>query len=167
MIRIKLKYLTFFIVVALFTSCKVSFTGASISPDAKTVSVAFFQNNAPIIQPTLSQAFTEDLRDIMISQTTLSLIPNNGDLSFEGAIIDYRVSPVAIQADVASSNRLTITVHVIFTNQKDATKDFDSNFTRFVDFPSSQNLTSIEAELIKQINQQLIQDIFNKAVINW
>jgi hypothetical protein len=153
--------------MTLISSCKVSFTGASIPPDAKTVSVSFFQNNAPLIQPTLSQAFTEDLRDIMISQTTLSLIPNNGDLSFEGTITDYRVSPVAIQADVATSNRLSITVNVIFTNQKDPTKDFDSNFTRFVDFPSSQNLTSIEAELIRQINQQLIQDIFNKAVINW
>lgn len=166
--RINLKYWGIIVLIfALITSCKVSFTGASIPPDAKTVSVSFFQNNAPIIQPTLSQSFTEDLRDIMISQTTLSLIPNNGDLSFEGTITDYRVSPVAIQADVASSNRLSITVNVIFTNQKDPTKDFDSNFTRFVDFPSSQNLTSIEAELIRQINQQLIQDIFNKAVINW
>lgn len=159
--------LIFLFLLALLYSCKISFTGASIPPDAKTVSIAFFPNNAPVVQPTLSQAFTEDLRDIFISQTTLSLIPNNGDLSFEGAIVDYRVTPVAIQADVASSNRLSITVNVIFVNQKDSTKDFESNFTRFVDFPSSQNLTAIEAELIRQVNQQLVQDIFNKAVINW
>lgn len=151
----------------LLSACKISFTGASISPDAKTISVAFFANNAPVVQPTLSQSFTEALRDIFISQTTLSLISSNGDLSFEGAITDYRISPVAIQADVASSNRLSITVNVIFTNQKDTTKDFEQNFTRFVDFPSSQNLTSIEGELIRQVNEQLVQDIFNKAVINW
>lgn len=165
--RRKIIALLVFIATASLVGCKISFTGASIPPDAKTISVSFFPNNAAVVQPTLSQSFTEALRDIFISQTTLSLIGSNGDLSFEGAITDYRVSPVAIQADVASSNRLSVTVNVIFTNKKDPTKDFEQNFTRFVDFPSSQNLTSIEAELIRQVNEQLVQDIFNKAVINW
>ena len=88
-------------------------------------------------------------------------------MHIEGAITDYRVSPVGVSNQAASSNRLTITVNVKFTNTKDSTKDFDTSFSRFVDFPSTQNIASIEQELVSQVNQQLIQDIFNKALINW
>ena len=135
--------------------------------DAKTISIAFFPNNAALVQPTLSQSFTEDLRNFFQTQSPLSLISKGGDLQMEGAITDYRVGPVGVSNQAASSNRLTITVSVKFSNSKDPSKDFESSFSRFVDFPSSQNLSSIEQELVSQVNQQLIQDIFNKALINW
>ena len=135
--------------------------------NAKTISIAFFPNNAALVQPVLSQSFTEDLRNFFQTQSSLSLTSRGGDLQIEGSIVDYRIAPISITDISAASNRLTITVNVKFTNTLDPTKDFDSNFSRFADFPSSQNLVSIESELIRQINQQLAQDIFNRALINW
>lgn len=153
-------------------SCKISysFTGASISPDIKTVSIKTFQNNAPLAQPTLSQSFTESLKDIFITQTNLTLIEKGGDLQFEGKITGYNVTPVAIQGNqvsTASLNRLTITVLVKFINTKDEKQNFEQSFSRFADFDASKNLASVENELIKDINSQLSQDIFNRAVTNW
>ncbi len=152
------------------SSCKLnySFTGASIPPEVKTVSIQYFPNNASIIKPTLSQSFTETLRDIFTSQTNLSLINKGGDLNFEGSITGYTVSPVAIQSnDAAALNRLTITVNVKFTNKKNEKQNFETYFSRFADYGSSQNLSALEDQLIKDINTQLTQDIFNKSVTNW
>ncbi len=155
-----------FISVLALQSCKLSLSGGNYG-EAKTISIAFFPNNAALVQPSLSQAFTEDMRNFFQTQSPLSLVQKGGDLHLEGAITDYRVGPVGVSSQTASTNRLTITVNVKFTNRLDSTKDFDSSFSRFVDFPSSQNLVSVETELISQINQQLIQDVFNKALINW
>lgn len=161
-----MKYVTLIILSVVLVSCKLSLSGGNYG-DAKTISIAFFPNNAALVQPTLSQSFTEDLRNFFQTQSPLSLISKGGDLQMEGAITDYRVGPVGVSNQAASSNRLTITVSVKFSNSKDPSKDFESSFSRFVDFPSSQNLSSIEQELVSQVNQQLIQDIFNKALINW
>jgi hypothetical protein len=161
-----MKYAALLILSVVLVSCKLSLSGGNYG-DAKTISIAFFPNNAALVQPTLSQSFTEDLRNFFQTQSPLSLISKGGDLQMEGAITDYRVGPVGVSNQAASSNRLTITVSVKFSNSKDPSKDFESSFSRFVDFPSSQNLSSIEQELVSQVNQQLIQDIFNKALINW
>lgn len=165
----KLAILILFLSVGIY-SCKVnySFTGASIAEDVKTVSVKTFQSYAPLANANLTQSFTEALKDVFISQTNLDLITRNGDLQFEGAITGYAISSVAIQGnETAALNRLTITVKVKFTNTKDSKQDFESSFSRFVDYESSQNIASIEDELIKDINDQLTQDIFNKSVSNW
>lgn len=151
-------------------SCKVnySFTGASIDEDVKTVSVKTFQSYAPLANANLTQSFTEALKDIFISQTNLDLVARDGDLRFEGAITGYAITSVAIQGnETAALNRLTITVKVKFTNTKDGEQDFETSFSRFTDYESSQNIASIEDELIKDINDQLTQDIFNKSVSNW
>jgi hypothetical protein len=161
-----MKHLVFLLLSLVLVSCKLSLSGGNYG-EAKTISIAFFPNNAALVQPTLSQSFTEDLRNFFQTQSPLALISKAGDLHIEGAITDYRVSPVGVSNQAASSNRLTITVNVKFTNSKDSTKDFDTSFSRFVDFPSTQNIASIEQELVSQVNQQLIQDIFNKALINW
>jgi hypothetical protein len=145
-----------------------SFTGASIAEDVKTVSVETFQSYAPLANANLTQSFTEALKDIFISQTNLDLAASDGDLQFSGAITGYRISSVAIQGnETAALNRLTITVKVKFVNTKDNKQDFESSFSRFTDYESSQNIASIEDELIKEINDQLTQDIFNKSVSNW
>ena len=161
-----MKYLAFLLLSLVLVSCKLSLSGGNYG-EAKTISIAFFPNNAALVQPTLSQSFTEDLRNFFQTQSPLSLISKGGDLQIEGAITDYRVGPVGVSNQAASSNRLTITVNVKFSNSKDSTKDFDTSFSRFVDFSSTQNISSIEQELVSQVNQQLIQDIFNKALINW
>lgn len=159
-----------FIIVGITTSCKVnySFTGASIPEDVKTVSIKTFQSYAPLASANLTQTFTEALKDKFLSQTNLDLITKNGDLQFEGSITGYRVTSVAIQGnETAALNRLTITVKAKFTNTKDKDLDFETSFSRYSDYESSQNLASIEDELMKDINDQLTQDIFNKAVSNW
>lgn len=168
----KTKYLhiTLILFLTIVISCKVnySFTGASIAEDVKTVSVKTFQSYAPLANANLTQSFTEALKDVFISQTNLDLVTRDGDLRFEGAITGYTISSVAIQGnETAALNRLTITVKVKFTNIKDDKQDFETSFSRFADYESSQNIASIEDELIADINDQLTQDIFNKAVSNW
>lgn len=153
-----------------FIACRVhySLNGASIPPEAKTVSVTFFQNLASMAPPTLSQSFTEALRTKLSSQSRLALISRNGDLAFEGSITGYSTMPVAIQSsDQAAQNRLTITINVKYTCSFDEKKNFEQSFSRFADYPSNQNLTAVESKLIETINDQLTQDVFNKALNNW
>jgi hypothetical protein len=137
-------------------------------PEAKTVSVQYFQNNASLAPPTLSQTFTEALKDKLSSQTRLAMINKGGDLSFEGSVTGYSTSPIAIQStDQAALNRLTITVSVKYNCSFDEKKNFEQSFTRFADYTSSQSLTAVEDGLIRDINTQLVQDIFNRALNDW
>ena len=145
-----------------------SFTGASISPEIKSISIQQFQNIAPLVQPTLSQTFTLALRDKFTSQTNLSLVKSNGDLNIEGEITGYTNQPVAIQGNQqAALNRLTITVKVRFSNKKDDKQDFETSFSRYRDYSSQNNLSAVESTLIDEINKDLVEDIFNKTVVNW
>ncbi|MBE9469100.1 MAG: LptE family protein [Bacteroidetes bacterium] len=147
-----------------------SFTGASISPDVKTVSIKDFKNLAPLIKPTLSIDITEALKDKFVSQTNLQLINYSADLNFEGQITGYNVKPIAIKGgenSVASLNRLTITIKIKFSNIKDPKQDFESSFSRYADFPSTDNLNNVQDGLAEEITSQLIDDIFNKSVANW
>ena len=151
-------------------SCRVSysFTGASISPSVKTVSIANFPNNAGLVVPTLSRTITEALRDYFTSQTNLTLVDRNGDLDLEGSINQYAVQPVAIQGnETAALNRLTIAVSVKFTNRTDPKQNWEQTFSRYQDYSSSFNLVTVQDGLIREITDQLVQDIFNKAVVNW
>lgn len=149
-------------------SIKYSFSGASISPEVKTVSVEHFQNLAPLVNPTLSNTLAETLRNRFISQTRLNVIAAYGDLSFSGEIRNYRVQPVAIQGnEVAAMNRLTIAVRVKFENIIDPTQNYDKTFTHFEDFPSSSQLAQVEQQLVTLIVEKLVEDIFNNAVANW
>ncbi|NVO02024.1 MAG: LptE family protein [Bacteroidetes bacterium] len=157
------------ILMPLINGCiTYSFTGASISTDVKTVSVQFFKNNATLVQPTLSRTLTDALKDKFMSQTSLNLINKGGDLSFEGQITNYSTQPVAIQGnETAALNRLTITISVKFTNIKNDKQNFETSFSRYEDYPSSKNLVSVEEGLIKQITDVLVDDIFNRSVVNW
>ena len=152
------------------SSCKVNYSlsGASIAPDVKSIAIKYFPKTAALGPSSLSQTFTEKLKDKFLTQTSLTLVNANADLTLEGAIIGYAISPQAIQANEnAARNRLTITVSVKFTNLKDEKQNFESTFSRFSEFESDKNVTSIEDELITDINTQLVDDIFNKSVINW
>jgi hypothetical protein len=151
-------------------SCKprISLSGATIPPEAKTVSVTFFKNNTSLGPPSLSQRFTEKLRDMVSQQTSLILLRGNGDLQFDGYISDYNVAPVAIQStDQARLNRLTISVNVAYQNKFEATKNFEQVFTRYADFPSNENISTREADLSTEIFRQITEDVFNRAFNNW
>ena len=145
-----------------------SFSGASIPAEAKTVSVDYFPNHAQLVNPLLSDNLTTALRSAMTNQTTLDLVETGGDLAFEGEIVDYTTTPTAITAgQTAAMNRLTIKVKVRFTNRIDDTKDFEQTFSRYEDYPSDQELTSVQEALTATIIEQLVEDIFNKALVNW
>ncbi len=153
----------------LLGSCGVySFTGASIPPEAETISVGYFPNDAPLVQPTLSQRFTEELQDKFLQQTNLRMVEGIGHLHFEGSITGYRTEPVAITGDDrAAMNRLTISVRVTFINEFDPGNDFERTFSRFYDYDSKLSLAQIENEAIDIITRELAEDIFNQAVVNW
>ena len=146
-------------------SCTLKFSGASLSPDMKTVSVQYFPNNAALVQPTLSQSLTEALKERLIGETSLSLVEQNADLRFEGAITNYAVT--IQQNETAAMNRLSVTIHVKFINNLDEKLSYESNFMRYEDYASTSDLSAVEDQLIKSINAQLVEDLFNKAVVNW
>ena len=151
------------------TSCGIySFTGASIPTEAKTVSVAYFTTTATNSPSSLNQTITEGLKDLFLSQTNLDLTELEGDLSFSGQITKYQLSPMAIQAnETAGQNRLTIDIKVKYTNSFDDKQNFESTFSRYRDFSSSQNLADVEIVLIEEITKELLEDVFNKAFVNW
>lgn len=168
--NVKQTYLLLIIVSALFfAGCGVySFTGASIPPQAETISVAYFPNDANLVQPVLSQRFTEELQDQFMRQTNLTLVEGVGDLHFEGAITDYRTEPIAIgDDDRARMNRLTITVRVSFLNEYDQDAEFQRSFSRYYDYDSNKSLAQVENDAIDQVTQELAEDIFNEALVNW
>jgi len=147
---------------------KYSFTGGSIHPDAKTVSVSYFQNKASMVQPVLSQVITDALKDRLTSQTRLSLVQSGGDYHIEGEITDYSTRPMAIQGnETAALNRLTVSIRVNFVNKPEPNKSFETTFARFDDYPSSSNLSEVEDQLIRNITESLVDDIFNRAFVNW
>lgn len=151
-------------------SVKYSFTGASVPPGAKTFSVQYFQNQAPLSGPTYSQTITDALRDYISSQSRLSLV-TNGDLDFQGSVKSFSTAPVAVASanpGQSSLTRLTITIEVTYTDKEDSKKNYTATFTRYADYPSSQTLAgSVQDNLVQQINKQLVQDIFDKAFNNW
>ena len=139
----------------------------SIPGEAKTISVQYFQNMARIVDPGLSQKFTDDFKDYIQGNTKLILINGTGDLDFEGSITGYDVKPVAITLEEASQNRFTITVNVKYTCLVKEELDFETSFSRYEDFASTQNFEDVKADLTENIVKLLIEDIFNKAFINW
>ena len=155
---------------ALLSACRmsVSLTGGTIDPRAKTVAVNTFPNNASLVNPMLSQLFTTALKDKIQGQTPLTIVSRQGDYEIDGEIINYSINPVAIQGnETAAMNRLTITVKVRFTNKFDDTKNFEQTFSRYADYASSRNFSSVESALVTEINDALTDDIFNKAFVNW
>ncbi len=145
-----------------------SFTGGSTG-DAKTIQIDFFPNQAALVEPTLSQRFTQDMQDLFLRQTNLDLVNNNGDLRFEGEITQYRVNPMsATSQQTAAQNRLTITVNVRFYNRLKEDDDFEKQFSFYSDFDANAQLTGgVLDSALDEILERVIQDIFNASVAKW
>lgn len=151
------------------SSCSVyNFTGTG-KIDAKTFQVNFFQNNADLTEPGIDRQFTLDLQDLIMNQTNLNLVSNNGDLLYEGEIVDYRITPITATADQqAAQNRLTIRVNVRFVNRKKETDDFEKTFEFYYDFAGRDLPTGVVLnEAIKTIFERITQDIFNDSLAKW
>jgi len=150
------------------SSCHVySFTGAAI--EGKTINIHFIENNARNAVPTLSPTFTQKLRQRIISQTSLSQLNNDlTDYDIAGTITNYDISIAAVVGtETSSKNRLTITANIIFVNRKNEKLNFTQSFSRFAEFNAAQNIQSVESQLIGDISDQLVDDIFNKCFVNW
>lgn len=153
----------------LLSACGIySFSGTSIQPDVKTIAVEYFQNNAMRVNPSLSASLSEALIDQYRRLTDLDIVSENGDLNVSGEIIGYDTRPTAVTADeVASQNRLTVTVKVYFTNRLHPEEDFEKSFSAYADYDSMQLLDAVEGSLCEDIIDILIEDIFNATVANW
>ena len=164
----------FLLALALSTSCGVySFTGASISPDVKTISIQTFYNNAPLGPSNMTVLFTEKIKDYFQQNTSLEIVDANGDLQLDGFITNYTITPVAAnvgtqnQGDFSALSRITITVSATYVNVQDPTYDFDQNFSFFKDYDTQTDLSANEEQFVEEIFDQIILDIFNASVANW
>lgn len=147
---------------------QLTFDGASIPENVHTASVQTFDNRAAYINPVLSQTLTEALKDRVINGSRLTLAEETGDVDFSGEIVAYETTPLAIQADaVSAETRLTVRINVRYENFRDPEKSWESSFSAYRDFPSEQNITAIEDELVSEIVKELTENIFNKAFADW
>lgn len=163
-----LLFLPLILSAVLLNSCHIySFTGASIPSTAKTFTVKYFPNQAQKVNPSMSQAFTEALKDKLSKETNLRLIDKEGDLEFSGAITDYTITAIGRQGNQAAANQLSISVKVDFVNRKKEHDEWSSTFTKTATFDATQSLAAVESDLVTQINKLLVDEIFNKAVVNW
>lgn len=162
----------FALVVAafMFGSCGIySFTGTSIQPDVKTVTISYFEYKALKVNPSLSNQMTEALQDKFLKLTKLEQVDMDGDLEILGAVTGYDVKATAVTAnEQAAQNRLTVTVKVTFINRKYPEDDFqDKSFSAYADFDAMQSLDAVESTLCDEIVEKLCEDIFNATVAQW
>lgn len=158
------------LILVLSQGCGIySLGGAKVPDQMKTVNVQFFENNAPLVVPTLSQQFTEALKDRIRNQSRLSIVRTEGDAIFEGRITDYSIKPTSIGSnDRAGQVRVTITVSVKYTNSLEETQSFEESFSAFKDVSiEGRTLESQQATIITDVNRQLTELIFNRAFANW
>jgi len=166
-----------FILLLVFTSCIsgcgiYNFTGGDVGT-AKTFQVPYFQNYASqnpgsTFEPGMDRDFTLALQDLILNQTSLDLVSTNGDLLYEGEIVEYRISPMtATSQQTAAQNRLSIAVNVRFFNNTKEDVDFEQRFSFFYDYPANSQLSSVKDEAHQLIFERITQDIFNKSLADW
>tara|TARA_Y100000816_G_scaffold292538_1_gene288453 strand:+ start:2470 stop:2994 length:525 start_codon:yes stop_codon:yes gene_type:complete len=172
--KTKILYLLLSIMIS---SCGIySFTGASISPDVKTISFQNFYNNSPLGPSNMSVLFTEMIKDYFERNTSLTLVDEDGDLEIDGTIEDFSLSPVAPTADGGRNSqyftgltRLTVRVNATYLNNNDDQFNYENkSFSFYKDFnQNTEELSSNEQEFLEEIFDQIILDIFNASVANW
>lgn len=145
-----------------------SFSGTSIQSDVKTITLNYFEYKALKVNPTLSNDLSEAMKDKFRKMTRLEQVDEDGDMELEGAITGYDVRAAAITADeVAAKNRLTVTVHIKFTNNKYPEDNVEKDFSAYAEYDSTNTLDAVESTLCEQIVEQLAEDIFNACVAQW
>ena len=166
-----MRFAKLLILILFTTSCSVkySLTGASISPETKTFQVNYFQNNAPLIEPGIERDFTNKLIDLLINQTSLELVKSNGDLTYEGEIVEYRISPTTATADNrAAQNRLTVGLNIRFYDKNDSEADFEKRFSFYYDYPGNVQLIGGQRDTaLDEIFERITQDVFNASLAKW
>lgn len=151
------------------SSCGIySFSGTSIQPDVKTVTVNYFEYKALKVNPSLANDLTEAMKDKFRKLTKLEQVDMDGDLELSGEVTGYDVKATVVTAqEVAAQNRLTVTIKVTFTNRKYPEDDFEKSFSAYSDYDSASSLDAVEGTLCEEIIDKLIEDVFNASVANW
>lgn len=165
-----MKRLIYVIAAALLTaSCGIySFSGTSIQPDVKTITIPYVEYKALRVNPSLSNLMTEALQDKFRKLTSLEQVEMDGDLDLVCEITGYDTKATAVTADeFAAQTRLTVTVNVVFTNKKYPEDDVKKSFSAYEDFDSNLSLDAVEAGLCDSIVEKLVEDIFNATVAQW
>ena len=165
----KINFIIAFLILITSSSCSVyNFTGTG-KIDAKSFQVNYFQNNSPLIEPGIERIFTQRLQNLINNQTNLNLTSSNGDLVYEGEIVDYRISPMTATADQrAAQNRLSITINVRFTNKNKEADNFEKRFSFYNDYDGANQL--VGAKLTQNLDiifERITQDIFNESLAKW
>ena len=150
-------------------SCGIySFSGTSIQPDVKSLSVEYFENKALKVNPSLSSSLSDALIEKYRKLTPLDILSDMGDMNVAGEIINYDTKPMAVTKDEqASQNRLTIVVKIYFTNKLHPEEDFEKTFSAYADYDANEMLDAVEETLCEEIIEKLVEDIFNATVANW
>lgn len=144
-----------------------SFTGGDVG-EAKTLSVASFDNQADLVNPQLAGLLTEGIQDVMVRQSPLKLVPRDGDMQLSGSVVQYEVRAEAPKAgDALAQSRLNMVVRVQMVNVVEEGKDFSQTFNSFRNFPTTQSLAEVEDALIEEMVDELAQKIFNRALVQW
>lgn len=165
--------LTSLLLILTLSGCGVyNFTGGDVGT-AQTYQVNYFQNYASqspgsTFDPGLDREYTLSLQDLILNQTSLDLVTDNGDILYEGEIVEYRVSPMTATAEQrAAQNRLTIGVNVRFFNRTKEDVDFEQRFSFFFDYDANSQLSSVRDEAHQVIFERINQDIFNRSLADW
>lgn len=151
-------------------SCGIySFTGTSIQPDVKTITINYFEYKALKVNPSLSNQITEALKEKFTKLTRLEQVDMDGDLEIIGEVTEYDVKATAVTAnEQAAMNRLTVNIKINFVNRKYPEDNFENkSFSAYADFDAMESLESVESSLCEEIVEQLCEDVFNATVANW
>lgn len=157
--------------LALLTACSVSYklNGASIDyTKIKTIQIADFPNRAAYVWGPMAPTFNNQLKDQFASHTKLHQVKRNGDLKIEGEITAYTQRNKSVSAEgYAAQTELAMTVNVRFTNNKDHHQDFERQFTATQSYETTQSLAAVQQQLVQQMIDDLVDQIFNATVANW
>ena len=151
------------------SSCGIySFSGTSIQPDVKTITIPYVEYTALRVNPSLSNDLTEALKEKYRKLTRLEQVDVDGDLELICTVTGYDVKATAVTAnEQASQNRLTVSVKVEFSNRKYPEDDVNNSFSAYEDFDATLSLDAVEAGLCETIIEKLVEDIFNATVAQW
>lgn len=159
-----------FVVVWQACSIQYKLNGAALDYSVyKTISISEFPIRAALVYPPLQQLFENELIDMVTRQTRLQVIDSpNSDLRLEGEITGYQLTPQAVDDNAyASQTRLTITVRVKYSDNKNNDQDIDQSFSAYRDFSNDNLLTDVQEELCTEICEELTNLIFNATLGNW
>lgn len=165
------KLIIYLSLITFLQACSISykFNGASIDYDVtQTIFIDNFPNQAPLVYPPLEQRFNEELKDMFTRNTRLIFVRQNADIEIEGEIVKYELTPMAVKDDgYASETRLTMAVRMRYRNNKVQGQDKEETISAFRTFPSDRMLTDVQDQLIGELSEEIIDQIFNSTMSNW